>query len=89
MLIFYKFKSSSFQTGSDVHEYNTRQRHQHRQSQHRLEISASLPQNMGPKLFNKLPDHIKLENNHKIFKNKLKKFLVEESFYSVGEFLRY
>ncbi len=87
MLLFYKFKSKTFQIGSDMHSYNTRQRHEHRQSQHRLELAASLPQNIGPKLLNRLPDHIKQATDLNSFKKLLKRYLVEETCYSVEEFM--
>ena len=87
MLTFYKLKFVSFQTGTNTHIYNTRQRDQHRQTSHRLGIAASLPQNIGPKLFNKIPNEIKLQTNPNTFKNSLKRFLIERAFYSVDEFL--
>jgi hypothetical protein len=87
-IIFYKFKYSVFKIGADIHSYNTRHKYNHRQTSHRLDLAASLPQNIGPKLYNKLPGYIK-ENNSSSnsFKNKLKKFLMEGAFYSVGEFM--
>lgn len=38
------------QTGTDTRLYSTRQRHQHRQTSHRLELASSVPQNIGPTL---------------------------------------
>lgn len=40
------------QTGAYVQTYETRQRNQHRQTTHRPDIMASLPQNIGPTIFN-------------------------------------
>lgn len=87
MLLFYSFKGDSIQVGSDVHNYNTRSRDQHRQAIHRLQLTASLPQNMGPKLFNKLPQNIKIEYNPIRFKKLLHNYLLMKAFYSVGEYL--
>jgi hypothetical protein len=51
VIMFHKFKINFIQTGADLHDYNTRNKN-HRQTLHRIDISASLPQNLGPKLFN-------------------------------------
>lgn len=87
MLLYYNFNYDSIQVGSDVHNYNTRSRDQHRQVPHRLQLSASLPQNIGPKLYNKLPQNIKLEKQPSKFKKLLSNYLLQKAFYSVGEFL--
>lgn len=85
MLLFYKFKSTEI-AGINIHNYNTRQRGQHRQTSHRLEVASWLPQNMGPKLFNNLPDFIKNELSHKKFKFLLHKYLMERACYSISEY---
>ncbi len=85
--MYYKFKSTVAITGVDFHNYNTRQRHYHRQSSHRLELAASLPQNIGPKLFNKLPENLKLENTQSKFKILLTNYLLNRTCYSITEFL--
>lgn len=87
MLLFYKFKFTSYQTGTNTHNYNTRHRDHHRQISHRLGVAASLPHNIGPKLLNKLPNNIKLERAPNKFKISLHSFLLEGAFYSVDEFL--
>jgi hypothetical protein len=74
--------------GADLHNYNTRNKNQHRQTSHRIDISASLPQNLGPKLFIKLPTNLKQIETQGAFKKTLRKFLVEGVFYSVDEFLK-
>lgn len=86
VLIFYKFRGNKIETGADIHNYKTRHRHQHRQIQHRLQLAASLPQNVGPKLFNVLPENIKLEHNQVKFENELKNYLLERACYSLDEF---
>ncbi len=87
LLIFYRFKSTTFVTGATVHNYDTRHRLEHRQLSHRLELASTLPQNIGPKLFNKLPLHIRETDVLNNFKRFLYNFLVEEAFYSVNEYL--
>ena len=45
---------------------------------------------MGSKIYNQLPNHIKsLVNKEKIFKKALLRFLIDNVFYSVDEFLNY
>jgi len=44
---------------------------------------------LGTKLCNKLPNHIKNLENPKPFKNQLKAFLLQQTFYSVDEYLTY
>jgi len=45
---------------------------------------------MGSKIFNHLPNHIKnLANEKKIFKKTLQRFLIENVFYSIDEFLNF
>lgn len=62
MVKLYKLKCASILTGKDLHTHSTRQRHQRRQTSHRLQISAALPQNVEPTLFNTLP----VEKNDKL-----------------------
>ena len=45
--------------------------------------------NLGTKLYNKLPNYIKNLENPKPFKNQLKAFLLQQTFYSVDEYLTY
>jgi hypothetical protein len=40
-------------------------------------------------LYNKVPDQIKLRDNLNLFKNDLKSFLLNHSFYSVEEFMSF
>jgi len=42
---------------------------------------------LGTKLYNKLPNYIKNLGNLKPFKKKLKAFLLQQTFYSVDEYL--
>jgi len=45
---------------------------------------------MGSKIYNQLPNHIKdLVNKEKIFKKTLQRFLIENVFYSIDEFLNF
>ena len=45
---------------------------------------------MGSNIFNHLPNHIKnLANEKKVFKKTLQRFLIENVFYSIDEFLNF
>ena len=46
-------------------------------------------ENMGIKLFNKLPIQIKQLGNYKGFKTEVKTFLLHNSFYTIDEFLHF
>ena len=45
--------------------------------------------NLGTKLCNKLPNYLKNLENSKLFKKQLKAFLLQQTFYSVDEYLSY
>jgi len=45
--------------------------------------------NLGTKLYNKIPNYIKNFKNLKPFKKQLKAFLLQQTFYSVDEYLSY
>ena len=45
---------------------------------------------MGSKIYSQLPNHIKgLVNKEKIFKKTLRRFLIDNVFYSIHEFLNF
>ncbi|KAG8296812.1 hypothetical protein J6590_048887 [Homalodisca vitripennis] len=73
--------------GGDVHQYGTRGRDNFRTSQYRLTLSQHLPQQVGVRLINKLPESIKNSNNQNQLKTRLKCLLVSKAFYSVDEFM--
>jgi hypothetical protein len=45
--------------------------------------------NLGAKIYNKLPNYIKNQENPRSFKKQLKTFLLHQTFYSVDEYLSY
>lgn len=49
-----------------IETYNTR-RHPHRKTSQRMELAAEFSQNIGPKPFNKLPEHKRKEQNYDKF----------------------
>ena len=87
-ILFSRFKCL-LSRGTDIHSYNTRYNEFFRPSQHRLNLFQNLPAEAGINLLNCLPEHLKIEENPKLFKLKLKNLLVTNSFYSAGEFMEY
>ena len=87
MLCFLKKHQGKVKHNSEIHEYNTRKKH----DLHIQHCNTVLYQkgviNMGKKLFNKLPIQIKQLDNFKSFKREVKTFLVNNSFYTIDEFL--
>ncbi len=77
----------NLEIGTNFHNHNTRYADHFRNSYTRLHIYDQLPCLAGVKLYNKLPENLKLENNFNHFKQKLKLYLLNQSFYSVGEFM--
>ena len=54
---------------------------------HKTAMFEKFPLYMGKRLFNKLPNTIKNEPSYNRFRNLLRDFLMEETFYSVQEYL--
>ncbi|KAG8272042.1 hypothetical protein J6590_050947 [Homalodisca vitripennis] len=73
-------------SGRDVHQYETRGRDNLRTHQRRL-TSQHIPQQVGVRLINKLPEDIKNSNNLNQFKTRLRRLLVSKAFYSIDEFM--
>jgi hypothetical protein len=80
----------SFIKNWEIHNHNTR-------SANNLHIPAANITKykkgayyMGTKIFNHLPNHIKgLVNEKKVFKRTLQRFLLDNVFYSIDEFLNF
>ena len=73
----------SLDLNSDVRNYNTwKKRDVHVQSCKTNAYKKSVI-NMGTKIYNKLPDHIKGKDSYKTFKKELRAFLLHHTFYSV------
>jgi hypothetical protein len=71
---------------SDVHNYNTLHRNNLYVMQCNSNRSKTSVKNMGIKLFNNLPLDLKNVAVFKLFKRKLKKYLMQNAFYSLQEF---
>jgi hypothetical protein len=69
-----------------MHDYNTRRKLDIHIKAHRTNLYKYSTINMGSKMYNKLPDYLKEIDSYKVFKRKLKSFLLAYTFYSVEEF---
>ena len=78
-----------FLVHSDHHSYNTRQKNNIYNSKHKHTFYEKSPIFAGCQLFNKLPKKMKEEKTFTKFKTSLKKLLVNQSFYSIKEFVNF
>jgi hypothetical protein len=87
MVRWIKYYRGKPEFNSDVHDYNTR----HKTDLHPLTCRTNLTKtnglNMGIILFNKLPEQLKKAETKHRFKNNVKKYLLQNVFYSVNEYL--
>jgi len=77
----------SLELNLNVHCHNTRRKTDIHKKSCRTNVYKTSVINMGTKIYNKLPDYMKEIDNYKSFRNKLKSFLFQHTFYSVEEFL--
>lgn len=87
ILLFVKQNMDKFVTNNSYHSYNTRKGANLCLPNHKLSIYEHNPTYLGIKLFNKLPENIKVLNNFRSFKSSVKQFLITNCFYSVDEYL--
>lgn len=88
-LCLYVFSNSNkFKRNCDIHHINTRNSENLHTNLTKSKVAFRSPHNMGPLLFNKLPNDIKIIKTISQFKLKLKQFLVQKCFYRVDEYLQ-
>jgi hypothetical protein len=87
MVCWIKYFKGKLICNTDLYNYNTR----HNTDLHTLSCRTNLAKdnglNLGIKLFNKLPDSIKIVDPKHKFKLGVNKFLFEHVFYSTDEYL--
>jgi hypothetical protein len=71
----------------DIHNYNTRSKLNLHVNQCNTVLLKKGVINIGISLYNKVPEQIKSKINLNSFKRNLKSFLLEQSMYSVDEFM--
>jgi hypothetical protein len=71
------------------HDHETRHRLDFQTQFCRADIFKKSVNKMGIKLYNKLPKYLKNLENTIFFKKQLKTFLLQQTFYSIDEYLSY
>ena len=82
-----KVNNEGLKQNLDIHNYETRHRSDFQTQFCRTDIFKKSVFNLGTKLYNKLPNYIKNSENLKPFKKQLKALLLQQTFYSVDEYL--
>lgn len=85
-LLFVHGRKGQLPRHSDVHTYATRSRDNYVPPRHRLEKTKNTFLFLGTKVYNHLPAEVKSQPPNQ-FKKKLKKYLCDNAFYSIEEFL--
>ena len=70
----------------EIHKHNTRSKNDLYQQYCNTSKYQKSVLNMGTKLFNKLPSHIKHLYDYNKFKKEIKNILLVSSFYTIAEF---
>uniref|UniRef100_A0A1B6KJW0 Reverse transcriptase domain-containing protein n=1 Tax=Graphocephala atropunctata TaxID=36148 RepID=A0A1B6KJW0_9HEMI len=86
LVLYAKQNQHKLKKYKDFHSYSTRNKENFKTDCHRTELFKKMPEYMGPKLLNYIPENIKKENNINIFKTNLKEFLIKMPLYSLEEF---
>lgn len=86
-VVFVKKNIEKFQTNAANHNYCTRLGSLIKLSKHHSSLYEKTPSYAGSKLYNHLPEDIKLTIPLHKFKKKLKLFLINKSYYSVSDYL--
>jgi hypothetical protein len=83
VLCFINKNKKNLNNNCDIHNHNARSKYDlHVQSCNTTQYQKSVI-NMGIRLFNNLPDRIKVVDNYKSFKREVKLILLQNSFYSL------
>jgi hypothetical protein len=83
------WKNEGLKQNFAKHDYKTQNRLDFQTQFGRTNIFKKSVNNLGTKLYNKLPNYLKNLENSKLFKKQLKAFLLQQTFYSVDEYLSY
>jgi len=84
-----KLNNKGLKQNLAIHDYKTRHRLDFQNQFCRTDIFKKSVNNLGTKLYNKLPNYIKNLENLKPLKKQLKILLLQQTFYSVDEYLSY
>lgn len=88
VLVYVFNNKNSLERNNSQHNHDTRNKDHFKTPANRLEITKKSHISVGIKLYNSLPEHVKLSTNVNSFKKILTKFLSEQSLYSIEEFFK-
>jgi hypothetical protein len=86
-ICYVKENLKQYNQNSNNYNYDTRQRKNLYLTYCRAEACKNSVNNIGKRMYNKLPNNLKSIDNTLHFRKKLKLFLLHQSFYSVEQFL--
>jgi hypothetical protein len=84
-----KLNNEELKQNLAIHDHKTRHRLDFQTQFCRTDIFKKSVNNSGIKSYNKLPNYLKNLDNLKLFKKQIKVFLLQQTFYSVDEYLSY
>jgi hypothetical protein len=89
MVCYIKKYTDSLEQNVQFHNYNTRRKLDLHVQFCNTDLFEKSVVNMGIRLYNKVPDHIKDLENYKFFKKEFRSFLLQHAFYWVDKFISY
>ena len=87
MVYYIKVNNKGLKQNLAIHDYKTQHRPDFQTQFCKTDIFKRSAINLATKLYNKLPNYLKNLENLKPFKKQLKAFLLQQTFYSVDEYL--
>jgi len=84
-----KLNNKGLKQNSAIHDYKTRHRLDFQTQFCRTNMLKKSVNNLGIKLYNRLPNYFKKLGDLKPFKKQVKALLLQQSFYSIEEYLSY
>jgi len=89
MVYYIEVNNKGLKQNLAIHDCETQQRSDFQTQFCRTYVFKKSVINLGTKLYNKLPNYFKNFENLKPSKKQLKAFLLQQTFYSVDEYLSY
>jgi len=84
-----KLNNKGLKQNSAIHDHQTRHRLDFQTHIFRTNMLKKSVNNLGTKLYNRLPNHLKNLEDLKPFKKQVKAFLLQQSIYSIEEYVSY
>jgi hypothetical protein len=88
-IYYIKLNNKELKQNVAIHDNKTQHRLDFQTQFCRTDIFKKSVNNLGTKFYNKLPNYLKNLESLKHFKKQLKVFLLQQTFYSVDEYLSY